>query len=108
MTTVYLALLGPKGLRETAAQNVQKSAYLRDRISNDTPHEIQFAGPRFNEFVIRLEGDAVAICSRLEKRGFIPGLPLGNFYPDLGSSLLVCATEVHRKEDMDALVEGMA
>ena len=35
-------------------------------------------------------------------------LPLGGFYPELGSSLLVCTTEVHRKEDMDALVEGMA
>jgi len=108
MTTIFLALVGPIGLREFATQNVQKSAYLMDRIASDTPHEVQFSGPRFNEFVVRLDGDPAAIFSRMEKFGLVPGFHLGHFYPDLQNSLLVCATEVHRKEDMDALVEGMA
>ncbi len=108
MTTVFLALVGPHGLREFATQNVQKSAYLMDRIANDTPHEIQFSGPRFNEFVVKLDGDYAAISSRLEKSGLVPGLHLGRFYPDLENSLLICATEVHQKEEMDALVKGMS
>ena len=108
MTTIFLALVGPVGLREFATQNVQKSAYLMERIANDTPHEIQFSGPRFNEFVVRLAGDPAAISSRMQKSGLVPGLHLGPFYPDLENSLLVCATEIHRKEDMDALVKGMA
>jgi glycine dehydrogenase subunit 1 len=107
LTTVYLALMGPNGLRDLAIQNVQKSAYLMNGIADNTPHEIQFRGPRFNEFVVKLVGDPVALCSRLEKSGFVPGLNLGRFYPEFGNSLLLCATEVHRKADMDALVVGM-
>ncbi len=108
MTTVYLALVGPTGFRDLATQNVQKSAYLMNEIADNTPHEIQFHGPRFNEFVVRLVGDPAALLSRLGKSGFVPGLHLGRFYPEFGNSWLVCATEVHRKEDMDALVVGMA
>ena len=108
MTTIFLALVGPNGLRDCATQNVQKSAYLMDRIARNTPHEIQFSGPRFNEFVVRIAGDCGAIYSRIEKSGLVPGLLLGPFYPDLENALLVCATEVHTKEDMDMLVEGMA
>ncbi len=108
MCTVYLALVGPEGLRELATQNVQKSAYLMNQIADKTPHEIVFSPPRFNEFVVRLGEDYDAVFSRLEKSGCIPGLELGRFYPEFGNCLLICATEVHRKQDMDALVEGLA
>ena len=107
MTTVFLALVGPNGFRDLAAQNVQKSAYLMNEIANNTPHEIQFSGPRFNEFVLRIAGDPSVLCSQLQQSGISPGVQLGHFYPELGDSLLVCATEVHRREDMDAFVAGM-
>ena len=108
MTTIYLAALGPQGLREVAEQNVQKTAYLLNRIQEDSPHEIRFTAPRFNEFVVRLKNGVPDGAGPLEKSGIVPGLPLGQFFPELEDSLLVCATEVHRKEDMDALVEGIA
>ena len=108
MTTVFLALAGPKGLGEIASQNLQKAAYLSERIRQDTPHEIQFNGPRFNEFVVKLKGDASSVLSRLEESGFVAGLALDRFYPELENSLLICATEIHKKADMDGLVEAMS
>ena len=107
MTTIYLAALGPVGIREIAEQNVQKAAYLSKRIQEDTPHDIRFAAPRFNEFVVRLNNGIEDKLDQLRKSGIVPGLPLGRFFPQYDDSLLVCATEVHKKEDMDALVEGI-
>ena len=108
ITTVFLALAGPEGLGEIASQNLQKAAYLSERIRKDTPHEIQFNGPRFNEFVVKLKGDASSVLSRLEESGFVAGLALDRFYPELENSLLICATEIHKKADMDSLVEAMS
>ena len=37
------------------------------------------------------------------KKKIIGGLPLGRFYPELADCTLLCATEMTRREDMDAL-----
>jgi glycine dehydrogenase subunit 1 len=33
-------------------------------------------------------------------------LPLDRFYPELGSSVLLCCTEMSRRADMDAVAEA--
>jgi glycine dehydrogenase subunit 1 len=43
----------------------------------------------------------------LLKRKIIGGLPLGRFYPELADSVLLCATEMSRREDMDAVAQAM-
>ena len=37
----------------------------------------------------------------LLKKKIIGGLPLGRFYPELADSMLVCATEMTRRSEMD-------
>ena len=44
----------------------------------------------------------------LLKRKIIGGLPLGRFYPELADSMLLCATEMSRRADMDAVAEVLA
>jgi glycine cleavage system pyridoxal-binding protein P len=41
-------------------------------------------------------------------RGVIPGVPLGRFDARRGNELLVCATEIHRREDIDLLASTLA
>ena len=43
----------------------------------------------------------------LEKK-IIGGLPLGRYYPELEDSMLLCATEMSRREKMDAVAEVFA
>ncbi len=43
----------------------------------------------------------------LEKR-IIGGLPLGRFYPELSDCMLLCATEMSRREHMDQVAETFA
>ena len=108
MTTVYLATVGPRGLREIAEQNVMKTAYAVEQIQEKTPHEVVFPSPRFNEFVIRLEGNYPSILRKTREAAIIPGVELSRFYPELAGALLVCVTEVHSKEEIDSLVRGLA
>jgi glycine dehydrogenase subunit 1 len=107
MATIYLATLGPEGLRESAEQNIRKTDYAVRQIESQTRHKVLFPAPRFNEFVVQLDGNDAAIHQRLMERRIISGLPLQSTYPVLGDSLLVCVTETTTLDQIDALVEGL-
>jgi glycine dehydrogenase subunit 1 len=101
MATVFMTVYGKEGLRELAEQNLAKSHYLAGQT---TP---RFSGPFFNEFVARV-GDPEALNKGLLKKKIIGGLPLGKFYPELADSVLLCATEMSRRGDMDAIGQALA
>ncbi|MGO9229050.1 MAG: aminomethyl-transferring glycine dehydrogenase subunit GcvPA [Bryobacteraceae bacterium] len=96
MATVFMTVYGKQGLRELALQNLAKARYLAGELP------CVFTGRCFNEFVVRA-GNPEAVNKALLKKEIIGGLPLGRFYPELADSMLVCATEMTRRADMDAL-----
>ena len=96
MATVFMTVYGKAGLRELATQNLAKAHYLSGLV---TP---RFSGPFFNEFVARAEGKSPDdINKALLKKKIIGGLPLGRFYPELADCMLLCATEMSRRGQMD-------
>jgi glycine dehydrogenase subunit 1 len=100
MASVFMAVYGKQGLRELAEQNLAKSHYLAAKL------QPRFCGKFFNEFVIRLNGKSPDTVNRaLLRKKMIGGLPLGRFYPELADSMLLCATEMSRREDMDELAQ---
>jgi len=100
MATVFMELYGKVGLRELATQNLSKAHYLGSRLKP------RFSGPYFNEFVATPSSAPEAVNEKLLENKIIGGLPLGRFYPELTDSVLLCATEMSRKADMDALAEA--
>ena len=42
----------------------------------------------------------------LLKKKIVGGLPLGRFYPELKNTMLLCATEMSRRENMDTIAEA--
>jgi glycine dehydrogenase subunit 1 len=103
MATVFMSVYGKEGLRELATQNLSKSHYLGAKLKQ------RFSGPYFNEFVVDLGTKRPAAINRaLEKKKIIGGLPLRRFYPELKNSVLLCCTEMTRREDMDVVAEVMA
>jgi len=108
MATVFLALLGKQGMRELAGQNVAKAAYARDQIAALDGFSIVFAGPNFNEFVVRCAAGVAPVLARLEQQEILGGIPLGPDYPELADCLLVCVTEQNSRSDIDALVAALA
>jgi glycine dehydrogenase subunit 1 len=83
---VYLALLGPQGLREVAASCARKAAYLRARLEEIGVKPL-FDAPYFREFAVN---------------AVLPGA-----YPIPGGSL-VAVTEKRTKEEIDAFVRRCA
>jgi glycine dehydrogenase subunit 1 len=96
MATIYMATVGPKGLREIAEHNILKADYAANEIAKRTKHRVRFPGPRFNEFVVEVTGRCRV------------GLSLSRFYPELGNSVLLCVTETARRNDIDAMVQKLA
>lgn len=103
MATVFMTVYGKQGLRELAEQNLAKSHYLASRLKP------RFCGKFFNEFVARAPGKSPeAVNQALLRKKIVGGVPLGRFYPELEDSMLLCATEMSRRADMDAVAEAFA
>lgn len=101
MATVFLSVYGKQGLRELAEQNLAKAHYLASKVKP------RFSGPFFNEFVAAANGKTPESLNKaLLKKKIIGGLDLESFYPELAGSMLVCATEMTRREQMDAFAEA--
>ena len=95
MATVFMTVYGKQGLRELAEQNLAKAHYLAGKLDR------RFTGRFFNEFVVRAPE---SINKDLLKKKIIGGLPLGRFYPELKDCMLLCATEMSKRADMDVLI----
>jgi glycine dehydrogenase subunit 1 len=103
MATVFMTVYGKRGLRELAEQNLAKAHYLAGKLKP------RFSGPFFNEFVAVANGRTpAAINEALLGRKIVGGLPLGGYYPELEGGMLLCATEMAKRADMDAVAEEFA
>jgi glycine dehydrogenase subunit 1 len=100
MATVFMTVYGKQGLRELAAQNLAKAHYLAGKVKP------RFSGPFFNEFVVKVAA-VDDLNKQLLKKKIIGGLPLGRFYPELSDSVLLCATEMTKRADMDVVADAI-
>jgi glycine dehydrogenase subunit 1 len=102
--TVYLALMGPRGMREVAELCLQKSRYARDKLASNGRLSLAFERPTFKEFVVRdRENRVEQLIDAASGAGFFAGIPLGRWYPELADCFLVTVTEKRTKEEIDAL-----
>ena len=94
---VYLAAVGPEGLKQVANLCYQKAHYLMQKLTAIPGITLRYQGPFFHEFVTD-QGDANRILLKLEQEGILGGLPLSD------GGILWCATEKNSKEDIDRMV----
>ncbi len=106
---IYLATLGPQGLRETAELCVQKANYARQQIMQSDRFADAFSLPTFKEFVVRDQNNQVAsMLQDAANQGILAGIPLQKWYPDLSDCFLVTVTEQRTKQQIDALANCLA
>jgi glycine dehydrogenase subunit 1 len=99
---IYLATVGPQGLRETAALCLHKSRYALSRITADERFRPAFLQPTFKEFVVRdTAGRVGALLSEAAAAGYLAGVPLGRWYPELDDCFLVAVTEKRTAAEID-------
>ena len=66
-----------------------------------------FDAPRFHEAVLTLDRPAAPVLAALAAHGIAGGLDLGASFPELGQSLLVCATETKTDADIDSYARAL-
>jgi glycine dehydrogenase subunit 1 len=108
MATVYLSLLGPRGLARLARLNLAKAGYARRRVLETPGLSLPLPAPGFNEFVVGLPEPAAAVLARALEAGIVAGLDLSPFAPELAPALLVCTTELTSRAAIDRLVSVLA
>lgn len=103
---VYLALMGKQGIRQVAELCTQKAHYLAEQLKRSGINLI-FKAPFFKEFAVRLPVDPQTVNKALLGKGFLGGLALKRYYPELTNGWLLAVTEKRTKEEMDAFVRSV-
>jgi glycine dehydrogenase subunit 1 len=106
--TIYMSLLGARGLEAVGQACMQRTADLVAALSKVAGVRRAFSGPHFHEAVLLLDRPAAPLLAALARRGILGGLDLSERYPDLGHALLVCATETKLGVDIDSYAAALA
>jgi glycine dehydrogenase subunit 1 len=104
--TVYLAMMGRRGLRELAARNVEYAHRACATLAS-MGVRARFGAPFFNEFVASVP-DTAAALERAERGGVIAGVVLRNYWPELEDALLVSVTEMNTNSEFERLARSIA
>jgi glycine dehydrogenase subunit 1 len=102
MATIYLVVYGKEGIRELALHNLAKASYAAAQFSSVGGTKLLFPNsPRFHEFVLQTAEPPEQINAQLLQQKIIGGLPLRQWYPELGNASLWCATELNTRAQID-------
>jgi glycine dehydrogenase subunit 1 len=110
--TIYMSLMGPQGIRETAITCHRKAVELQQRLLQIKGIKAFFPGAFFHEFALRLPVPATDVVQAMMTKDFLPGLVLEEF--DDGSiegaeyGLLVAVTEKRTAGEIDKYVQMLS
>jgi glycine dehydrogenase subunit 1 len=99
--TVYMSLMGSRGLREAAELSYAGAHYLCDRLLETGRFRQVYDRPFFNEFYVAYDGDADALYKRFIDAGILGGIRFEQGF-------LFAVTEKRTKEEIDKLVKTAA
>jgi glycine dehydrogenase subunit 1 len=99
--TIHMAIMGGEGLYRMASASHANCGKLVRALGSLLGVEPAFDAPVFHERVIRLPIPAKDALRALAAHNVLGGFDLCDDYPELGSALLVCATELRADEDIE-------
>ncbi len=106
--TIHMTLLGGTGLKRLARVNHANAVKLADLLAR-VPNVEVLNDSFFNEFTIRVKGDAAGVIEKLAARGVLGGVPVSRLLPGPGLDdlIVVASTEVNTDDDREALAEAL-
>ncbi|MCE5223973.1 aminomethyl-transferring glycine dehydrogenase subunit GcvPA [bacterium] len=105
--TIYLSTVGEDGLKAIARENINISHYAIDRIEKETPCQIPYKKPYFNEILVKIPTPHThqeMIKKLYEKNILISKNNMGRFFPYLGESFVISFSEIHQISQIDNLI----
>ncbi|WP_406700028.1 aminomethyl-transferring glycine dehydrogenase subunit GcvPA [Singulisphaera sp. Ch08] len=106
--SIYLAAVGPAGLRKAAELSTRKAHYAAEQLAQVSGLSLAFDGPFFKEFVIQSEKDPVRVLEHVGRLGYHGGIALGRWEAPLRDKILIAVTEKRTKSEIDGLVQAYA
>ncbi len=104
-SAIYMSTVGYQGLREIALKNYQLTQYLKNQLTTVSGIELAYAGPTFNEFVVKLPISSEAFLAKMEHEKVIAGIPVSKWFSEKRNELMIAVTETKTKADLDHFVE---
>ena len=107
--SIHMTLLGEAGLKRLARINHAHAVHLADALAG-VPNVSVLNKNFFNEFTLRVQGDAAVLVERMAARGVLAGVPVSRLLPDAGLDdlLIVASTELNTDDDRAAFVAALA
>ena len=93
---VYMAAMGPEGMREAARQSMAKAHYLADELCRLKGVSLRYGGEYFHEFLLDMPR-IPDVLKALEAEGILGGLPVDH-------GVLWCVTEKVPRQALDKAV----
>lgn len=106
---VYMALMGPQGMKEIGETILSNSNYAKQVIGEIPGVKVLF-DTTFKEFVVNFDGTGkttAEINKALKEKKIFGGFDLSCYFAELGNSALYCVTEIHSKQDIDQLAAAL-
>ena len=107
--TIHMSLLGETGLRRLAALNHANAVDLAGRLYGIRGVQV-LNETFFNEFTIRVPGNAADVIDELAGRGVLGGVPVSRLEPDkpeLADLIVVASTEINTDADCGAYAKAL-
>ncbi len=107
--TIHMTLLGEAGLRRLARINHANAVKLAGMLA-EVPGVEVLNETFFNEFTIRVPGDAAEVIEKLAAKGVLGGVPVSRLEPgrpELADLIVVASTEVNTDEDRAAYAQAL-
>jgi glycine dehydrogenase subunit 1 len=106
--SVYMATMGPNGLREAAQLCFNKASYFVSRLKDAGLSPRFPTHAFFNEVLVKLDRPVKQVMQEAGDAGYLAGYDIGEHYPELSDCLLVAITEKRTRAEIDALVDLLA
>jgi len=100
---IFLATMGKKGLIEVSSYNHKITSYFVEKVKNVKGIEVLYEKDYFNEVVVRVDDEK--LFDKLMEKGIIFGVELSWFYNNMKNMYVLNFTEIHRKSDIDKLID---
>lgn len=97
--TIYMSLLGADGLARVASSSLANTGKLVKALVAAGAEPV-FQGAHFHEAAVRVSAPVDDVLKALEARGIHGGISLKPYFPELGDTLLLCATETKTDADI--------
>lgn len=105
--SIHMSLLGETGLKQLATINHANAVALADLLEKQGVEVLNQSF--FNEFTLRVKGDAAALVEAMAAQGVLAGVPVSRLLPGAGLDdlLLVASTEINTDEDRSAFLAAL-